>query len=96
MHMIYNSPQYCVVEFAGVLADDAEIAGAAVHGGHAFLGGYEIMDKLSRREIFLDGPLALRFREQVSELIEQEPSMEEIDEFLDGFGALMQHPVVMH
>lgn len=96
MHMIYNSPMYCVVEFPGVLADEPEVAVEKVRGGHAFLGGYEIMDKVSRREIFLDGSLALHFRERVSELIDSEPSMDEIDEFLGGFGDLMHQPVVMH
>ncbi len=96
MHMIYNSPMYCVVEFPGALADEPEVAATKVRGGHAFLGGYEIMDKVSRREIFLDGQLALHFRERVSELIDTEPSMEEIDEFLGEFDTLMQQPVVMH
>ncbi|MBP7658566.1 MAG: DUF3567 family protein, partial [Burkholderiaceae bacterium] len=36
MHMIYNSPNYCVVEFK-----DAQ----------GVFGGFEIMDKLSRKEI---------------------------------------------
>jgi len=96
MNMIYNSPNYCVVEFAGVLAHAPEQAVIEIAGGHAFMGGYEIMDKHSRREIFIDGSLAVHFREQVSQLIETEPTMEEVDEFLGGFSPLMQQPVVMH
>jgi hypothetical protein len=79
-----------------VLADEPEAAADKVRGGHAFLGGYEIMDKVARREIFLEGPLALHFRARVSALIDSQPSMEEIDEFLGGFRDLMQQPVVMH
>lgn len=99
MQMIYNSPTFCVVEFAGARASDAAHSETSdvVAGGHVpFLGGYEIMDKLSRREIFLAGDLATHFRERVSELIDGEPTMEEIDDFLGGFAALMQQPVVMH
>jgi len=81
MQMIYNSPNYCVVEFK----DDA--------GEH---GGFEIMDKASRREIFIGGALARRFRENVSELIAAEPSTEEVDEFLSGFEGLMQQPLTLH
>ena len=54
------------------------------------------MDKLSRREIFLDGDLADKFRENVQELIENEPSIEEVDDFLRQFEGLMQQPLVLH
>jgi Protein of unknown function (DUF3567) len=74
MQMIYNSPNYCVVEFK-----DAE--------GHA--GGYEIMDKSSRRELFLGGILAETFRVNVAELIQGEPSIEEVE-------GLMQQPLTLH
>jgi hypothetical protein len=81
MQMIYNSPNYCVVEFK-----DAE--------GHA--GGYEIMDKSSRRELFLGGILAETFRVNVAELIQSEPSIEEVDDFLGSFEGLMQQPLTLH
>lgn len=86
MNMIYNSPSYCVVEFKS----DAQPADTR------FAGGFEIMDKLGRREIFLDGDLARRFRENVQELIENEPSIEEVDDFLRQFDGLMQQPLVLH
>jgi hypothetical protein len=83
MQMIYNSPNYCVVEFRS-----AE--------GEAFAGGYEIMDKSGRREIFLGGDLANKFRVDVSQLIATEPSIEEVDDFLSNFEGLMQQPLVLH
>ena len=81
MHMIYNSPNYCVVEFR-----DAE--GAS--------GGYEIMDKASRREIYIEGDLARQFRADVQQLIMSEPSIEEVDDFLSQFDGLMQQPLTLH
>jgi hypothetical protein len=81
MQMIYNSPNYCVVEFKDVEGD---------------LGGFEIMDKAARREIFIGGALASRFRENVSELIAAEPSVEEVDAFLSQFDGLMQQPLSLH
>ena len=83
MQMIYNSPNYCVVEFRS-----AE--------GEPFAGGYEIMDKSSRREIFLGGDLANKFRFDVSQLIASEPSVEDVDDFLSTFEGLMQQPLVLH
>jgi hypothetical protein len=82
MQMIYNSPNYCVFEFR----DEAEPA----------RGGFEIMDKAARREIFIGGALAVRFRENVAELIASQPSVEEVDAFLARFDGLMQQPVTLH
>lgn len=83
--MIYNSPHFCVFEFEG---SDA--------GTDREVGGYEIMDKKLRREIFLGGRDAEVFRKNVQELIEQGPTSEEVDEFLQGFSGLMNQPVVLH
>jgi hypothetical protein len=83
--MIYNSPQYCVFEFEGSNASDDRP-----------IGGYEIMDKQLRREIFLGGRDAENFRKSVQELIEQGPTSDEVDAFLQGFSGLMNQPVVLH
>lgn len=82
MNMIYNSSNYCVVEFRDPEGSD--------------VGGFEIMDKLGRKEIYLDGDLAEQFRSGVQELIESEPSEEQVDDFLRRFEGLMQHPLVLH
>jgi hypothetical protein len=81
MNMIYNSPTYCVVEFG------------AVNGN---VRGYEIMDKMSRREVYLEGSLAMQFKQQVQKLISAEPSIEEIDDFLSKFNEMMQQPLTLH
>jgi Protein of unknown function (DUF3567) len=83
MNMIYNSPNYCVVEFKSA-------------AGEPFSGGYEIMDKTAKREIFLGGALAEKFRYDVTQLIATEPSIEEVDDFLSNFEGLMQQPLVLH
>ncbi|MCO5118048.1 MAG: DUF3567 domain-containing protein [Burkholderiaceae bacterium] len=82
MNMIYNSPSYCVVEFRDVDTQS--------------VGGYEIMDKAARREIFIAGALALRFRSDVENLIATEPTIEEVDAYLSQFDDLMQHPITLH
>ena len=85
MQMIYNSDNYCIVEF-GVDAEQAPLAS----------GGYEIVDKHLKREIFLGGELAEHFRADVKRLIESEPSVEEVDEFLGKVDTVMTHSLVMH
>ena len=59
-------------------------------------GGYEITDKAVRREWFVAGTQALNFRNDVTELIATEPSMEEIDDFLDQYKGLMEQKVLLH
>jgi hypothetical protein len=81
MNMIYNSPTYCVVEFGA-------------QGTH--FGGFEIMDKMARREIYLEGSLAERFKLEVQQLISEQPSIEEIDDFLSKFNGMMQQPLSLH
>ena len=85
MQMIYNSPNYCVVEFPP-------------QDGHVSMlsGGYEIVDKNTQREIYIDGEMAASFREHVQKLIEDEPTLDEVDEFLGQFDSLMNQPVILH
>ncbi|ALL63261.1 Protein of unknown function (DUF3567) [Paraburkholderia caribensis MBA4] len=85
MQMIYNSPNYCVVEFPP-------------QDGHLSMlsGGYEIVDKNTQREIYIDGAMAASFREHVQKLIEDEPTLDEVDEFLGQFDSLMNQPVILH
>lgn len=85
MNIIYNSEQYSVVEFG------------ADNGREALrFGGYEIMDKPGKKEIFIGGTLAEAFRRNVENLIATEPSIEEIDAFLGNYDSLMSQPVVLH
>jgi hypothetical protein len=86
MNMIYNSANYCVVEFASFAAQD----------GAEQSGGFEIMDKNAKREIYLGGSLADTFRKDVTSLIDSEPSTDEVDEYLSRFDSMMQQPLVLH
>lgn len=85
MNLIYNSEQYSVVEFG------ADHDHEALH-----FGGYEIMDKSGKREIYIDGPAAEQFRKNVQDLIATEPSMEDIDSFLSSYDSLMRQPMILH
>jgi hypothetical protein len=89
MQMLYNSDSFAVVMF--------DVSDAAAEGSDSLnRGGYEIVDKFARKEIFIEGALAQSFKEGVEALIESQPSEEEIDEYLGRFSSLMQHPVVLH
>jgi Protein of unknown function (DUF3567) len=86
MLMLYNSDQFAVVQF-----DTGE--------GETSLprrGGYEIVDKLARKEIFIEGTVAEQFKAGVQALIETSPSEEELDAFIGRYGAMAQQPLVLH
>lgn len=86
MQMLYNSENFAVVQF-GASQDDTP---------NSHRGGYEIVDKYARRELFIDGLMALQFKSDVEDLIRSEPSEEEVDAFLERFSGLAQQPVVLH
>ena len=95
MHMLYNSDSYAVVLFEDPAATEAEgsnLAAAAEPGR----GGFEIVDKFARKEIYISGALAQSFQTGVEALIESSPSEEEIDDYIERFSALMQQPLTVH
>lgn len=94
MQMLYNSDSFAVLQF-----DVANLDAPAIGGARNPLtrGGYEIVDKFARREIFIEGAMAESFKLGVEALIEgREPSEEEIDDYISRYSSLMQQPLVMH
>lgn len=95
MQMLYNSDSFAVLQFDVAHQDAPAIEGGP--GGTLTRGGYEIVDKFARKEIFIEGAMAETFKLGVEALIEdREPSEEEIDDYISRYTSLMQHPVVMH
>jgi hypothetical protein len=85
MNMVYNSSNFCVVQFSDFGEKDEHPA-----------GGFEIMDKGLRREIFLDGVRAEMFKNDVARMISEEISPEDFDAFLAGYAGLMTQTVALH
>ena len=63
---------------------------------HLSRGGYEIVDKFARKEIFIEGALAQQFQEGVEALSEGDSSEEDYDDFIERYANLSQTPVQMH
>ncbi|MCX8146719.1 MAG: DUF3567 domain-containing protein [Azovibrio sp.] len=60
------------------------------------LGGFELVDKDTRRMVFLQGPLASHFREAINGIPEAERDIETLDAFLDDYCAGLTQPFVFH
>ena len=87
MEMLYNSDSFVVVAFQiPVEGDSTQLS----------RGGYEIVDKFARKEIYIDGALAASFKEGVAALIDKASSEEEFDAWLGRYAALMQQPLTAH
>jgi hypothetical protein len=95
MQMLYNSDSFCVTLFE---VHDEEPRSPSVGASRLppTHGAYEIVDKFSRRGVFIHGAMAHSFKQGVEALIATQPSEEDVDDYIERFSSLMQHPVVVH
>ena len=59
-------------------------------------GGFELVDKFARKEIYIEGALAQSFREGVEALIQTRPSEDDMDAYIARFASVMQQSVILH
>lgn len=93
MLMLYNSDAYAVVRFDRETEQGEPSASTAQAAAPR---GFEIIDKRSRKEIFVSGELATSFQQGAEKLSESNPSPEQWDDYIAGFTTLAQQPLVMH
>lgn len=100
MQMVYNSDQYVVVAFEMPDTQESTSPADAAQGGHVptlARGGFEIIDKHARREIFIEGALAESFQQGVQALVaESGDDQEGLDEFIGRYTLLAQQPLTLH
>jgi hypothetical protein len=78
---------------AGLAANPAE---SEYTGPKLARNGFEIVDKRSGKEIYLDGSWAELFQAQITEWQRNTPTQEEVEDTLDRYTALAHQPVVVH
>jgi hypothetical protein len=93
MQMLYNSDSFAVVQFD--VPGMPDVARPIAHEPLS-RGGYEIVDKFARKEIFIQGALAESFKQGVQALIETDPSEEEMDAYIERYASMSQQPLVLH
>ena len=105
MQMLYNSDSFAVMQFdvptrsadgAGSHAGGTGGTGATGATGITARGGFEIIDKFARKEIYLQGAVAESFQRGVEALVQQGPSEESLDDFIAGYTTWALQPVVLH
>lgn len=95
MNMLYDSDSFVVVH---MLPDAEQEAGAPDGDPNRQLArhGFEIVDKRTGKEVYLDGSWAEMFQLKILAWQRDAPTQEEVEETLDGYTGLAQHPVVVH
>lgn len=58
--------------------------------------GFEIVDKRSGKEVYLDGSWAEMFQKIILAWQLQTPTQEEVESTLDSYAGLAQNPVLVH
>lgn len=58
--------------------------------------GFEIVDKRTNTEVYLDGPWAAAFERHIKAWQSVTPQQEEVEAVLEGYAELAHYPLVMH
>ena len=94
MHMLYDSEDFAVVH---IQADAPAEGEAQVNDGPQIpRHGFEIVDKRSGKEVYLDGSWAEMFQQQLLAWQQRAPTQEEVEDTLEGYTGLAQQPVLVH
>ncbi len=99
MNMLYDSDSFSVLHLLanGVAADDDSAgAEAAVSAPTLARHGFEIVDKRSGKEVYLDGSWAELFQQRIAAWQQNTPTQEEVEDTLDQYAGLAQNPLVIH
>ncbi len=90
-HMLANA---IVVEVSDVAAAEAALSAKPVP--QLARHGFEIVDKRSGKEVYLDGSWAELFQQHISAWQLKTPTQEEVEDTLEQYAELAQNPVVVH
>lgn len=96
MHMLYDSDSFVVVHMLTDTPDGPATSDAAPPVPQLARHGFEIVDKRSGKEVYLDGSWAEMFQQQILAWQREAPTQEEVEDTLDRYTGLAQNPVVMH
>jgi hypothetical protein len=104
MHTLYDSETYSVTHMLanaeadgktallGAIKTDQYPKGVPMMARH----GFEIVDKRSGKEVYLDGSWAELFQQRIMAWQVNTPTQEEVEDTLEQYAELAQNPVRMH
>ena len=93
MNLLYESETFAVMH---MLANAPVETAAPSSPPQLERHGFEIVDKRSGKEVYLDGSWAEMFQQQILAWQRDTPTQEEVEDALDRYAGLAQNPVVVH
>lgn len=101
MHMLYDSESFSVTHLAAIEPDASRpgtdlAADAADERPTLQRHGFEIVDKRSGKELYLDGSWAELFQQRLTEWQRSTPTQEEVEDTLAQYAELAQTPLLVH
>ena len=93
MNLLYESETFAVMH---MLANEPVETAATSNAPQLERHGFEIVDKRSGKEVYLDGSWAEMFQQQIQAWQQHTPTQEEVEDTLEGYTGLAQQPVVVH
>ena len=90
MQMLYDSDAFVVVHMQANEPLDGEPKPVTVRHG------FEIVDKRSNKEVYLDGSWAELFQQHIMAWQVNTPTQEEVEDTLEQYAELAQNPVIVH
>ena len=98
MHMLYDSDSFAVLHLQPDLGGAPQVLLSDGHTPAPVMvrNGFEIVDKRSGKEVYLDGSWAELFQQHLHAWQTDSPSEEEVEEILERYAMLAQNPVLVH
>ncbi len=93
MNTLYESDTFAVMHLlANAQEDGAPESSVPMLARH----GFEIVDKRRGKEVYLDGSWAEMFQQKINAWQVNTPTQEEVEDTLESYSGLAQHPVLVH
>jgi len=92
MNLLYESESFTVMHMLA----NAEGEAAIDKGPFLERHGFEIVDKRSGKEVYLDGSWAEMFQQHIHAWQQHTPTQEEVEDTLESYAGLAQQPVIVH
>lgn len=103
MQTLYDSETYSVTHMLANADAHSTVTLGTLHHVHSPNGvpmlarhGYEIVDKRTGKEVYLDGSWAELFQQHITAWQVNTPTQEEVEETLEQYAELAQNPVLVH
>jgi hypothetical protein len=97
MQMLYDSDTFAVVQIhANAGEENAGLTGKLPAPLQLARHGFEIVDKRSGKEVYLDGSWAELFQLRLNVWQQKTPTQEEVEDMLEGYAELAHTPVSVH